>query len=275
MARFIVCLPFSNGALDRERLPMLAELGTISTPPSLSSDNRIADASSGDRKRFRPPLRSRKSARSKHITRSEASTSGKIGIGRTDQPIERSRVKLEFRLNTGAESRFTSTDGLGQASVATTSRYLRARPKKCSNRAVPEVLAGHDGARRSTLRRWIHPIVEPCSGSAHSCKITSKACSSKPKPESQAHSCARVLGRDSTPRIVRGDRAPRASFAYLYQLFTARTYAEVWTWRPIASSPRRNRHSTLQRFGRAGAGRLIEELSLRRALPPQGAAERK
>jgi hypothetical protein len=36
-------------------------------------------------------------------------------------------------------------------------RYRR-RPK-CGGRA-PEVLAGHDGAPPSTLRRWIHPMAE-------------------------------------------------------------------------------------------------------------------
>jgi len=68
---------------NTKRPSMLAELGRLSIPPRLSSDNRIAGCAVRDRKRIRPPFRSLKTARSQHITRSKASTSGRMGIGRT------------------------------------------------------------------------------------------------------------------------------------------------------------------------------------------------
>jgi hypothetical protein len=105
-----------HGALHCMLAVLKTERQTVSAPRCLPSwgcypfhhafraTTESPDASSGDRKRLRPPFRSLKSARSQHIVSRGARQAhrGEWGSAGPDQPFERSRVKLEFSLTTGA-----------------------------------------------------------------------------------------------------------------------------------------------------------------------------
>jgi hypothetical protein len=79
----------------------------------------------------------------------------------------------------------------------------QAHRGKWGSAGAPEVLAGHDGAPQSTLRRWIHPMAE--TGLPFGAKTES------------TNRCAFLRSRvrpgvDAAHRAWR--RAPRATFAY-------------------------------------------------------------